>query len=137
MNVEEIITNLVEQIVQAFKASGYPYRPLHLMLADNFEIEIRHPPSAPPFLMNKYENIADVLKACPSLEIVTLPEALRGQGFFNKLVSVIGNIPEVEAVCVSNVSNESFSKYLEESERWERLGDMVIQPFPSYFLRVE
>jgi hypothetical protein len=126
MNEREIIAKLVDKIVASivsnFKKSGYPQFAFYAAEGD-FEIEIRIPPFIPPTILKHYRDLNSALKASPSIQVIELPHEFQKNGLFSKLINELLSVENVDRVCISNVSNESFLQYLRTSKSWRLLKE--------------
>lgn len=149
MNSEEFVQSLIQEVIGRFKSSRYPSLPLELTGQDDFELLIRIPPRVPAFIDMKYSSYRDKFAASPAIERINLPEQLRNQGFFSGLVSALGSLQGIEAVCVSNVTNPGFAQSLAGSDIWQEIESdfhfpsepaalsaaIMLNPIPSFYRR--
>lgn len=131
--IEQFVEELTDIVIQKFLISGYPARPFYMSIPRELELEIRIPPALPDFILNKYADIRAGLKACPSIEVIELPDWLQRKGFFETLVRKLGALDEVECVCVSNVANKEFSTYLDLNSGWQTLNSINLVGYKSFF----
>ena len=124
---KEIIEYIVDVVVEAFLNSEYPSRAFDFIYFfdeqkhQGIEIHIRIPPIRPDYVNEKYGSYREKNTACPAIENIIVPVWMRRQGFFSHFVSSLGKIPEIDAICVSHVTNHGFSQYLEKNHNWVRL----------------
>jgi hypothetical protein len=131
--IEEVVEEMTQIVIEKFIVSGYPNRPLYISAPGEFELEIRIPPALPDFILNKFTDIRAGYRACPSIEVIELPQWLQRKGFFGTLVRKLGALDGIECVCISNVANKEFSTYLDEKSEWQALGSQSLVGYKSFF----
>jgi len=135
---------LAKMVGESFSQSKYPSEVFNISYRfdefdepedRDFEIHIRIPPIRPGFINRKYRTNFDRNAACPAIERVVLPRWLQGQGFLTALVDYLRALPHIDAVCLSHVTNQSFSQYLEGSDVWMRLesGFLPDSPMTKFY----
>lgn len=138
---EKIIEKLLKLIIQGFKKSGYPTSSYSFRYqfdesgADVVELHIRIPPIRPLYINDKYGSHRERNAACPAIERISIPEWLRRQGLFPRIVNALGNLPTVDAVCLSHVTNSELERYLEGENDWRRIENNYLSgtPFSEFF----
>tara|TARA_B100000749_G_scaffold280595_1_gene277464 strand:+ start:2578 stop:3069 length:492 start_codon:yes stop_codon:yes gene_type:complete len=130
---------LAKLVSESFSNSKYPSQVFNVSYRfhefdepedQEFDIHIRIPSIRPDLVNRKYKNNIDRNSACPAIERIMLPRWLQCQGFLTSLIDYLGNLPHVDAVCLSHVTNQSFSDYLESSDVWMKLESDYLPDSP-------
>lgn len=131
--METLIDDLITEAINRYRESNYPTSAVNIFLENYLELHIRFPPSIPPLVRSQYTKIKDQLRACPSIERIIVAEEIRGHGLFNGLIDRLGNEPNVDCVCVSNVSNKDLAAHLSSCEEWRTLDSGPFAAFASFY----
>lgn len=119
------LLDYLHKVSKAFELSDYPDRPFDHE-SELLYLHIRVPPSVPMFLRSRNANDAyKVFKSFPSIEIIEIHAQFQRLGLFSALVQFLLDTSDVEAICVSNVSNIGFREYLINSYRWITLESLL------------
>lgn len=111
---------ILNEILVGFRESGYPFN-LYEYCGHGIDLHIRQPPLVPGFISGTFSESRDQLRACPAINRIYLPDRLQGIGLFKDLVQGLYGFDDVMAVCVTEVSNPRFRRYLESTTGWNEL----------------